>query len=90
MDLVSNRVHFRKIGVDMKMTNLPTGHRAIPLVEWSGGKFPVPETAKEQFNLDDDAFMKEGSASSAYTKGVRGAITCSSASSPPQSRVVFV
>ncbi|OLP76476.1 hypothetical protein AK812_SmicGene43580 [Symbiodinium microadriaticum] len=69
MDLVSNRVHFRKIGVDMKMTNLPTGHRAIPLVEWSGGKFPVPEAAKEQFSLEDDAFMKEGSASSAYTKG---------------------
>ncbi|CAE7309094.1 unnamed protein product, partial [Symbiodinium necroappetens] len=58
MDLVSNREHFRKIGVDMKMTNLPTGHRAIPLVEWTGGKFPVPEAAKEQFSLDDDAFMK--------------------------------
>ena len=90
MDLVSNRVHFRKIGVDMKMTNLPTGHRAIPLVEWSGGKFPVPEAAKEQFSLEDDAFMKEGSASSAYTKGVRGAITRSSACRASQSRVVFV
>ena len=67
MDLVTNRVHFRRIGVDMKMTNLLTKHRAIPLVQWTGDQFPIPQTAKEQFNLEDDAFMKKDSALSAYT-----------------------
>ena len=67
MDLVTSRVHFRRIGVDMKMTNLLTKHRAIPLAQWTGDQFPVPQTAKEQFNLEDDAFMKKDSALSAYT-----------------------
>ena len=88
MDLVTNRVNFRSIGVDMKMTNLPTGHRAIPLVQWSGEKFPVPKTAKEQFGLEDDAFMKKDSVLSAYIKGnsVSRSISSRCAS---QRRVVF-
>ncbi|CAE7368225.1 RE1 [Symbiodinium sp. CCMP2456] len=61
LDLVSNRIHFRNIGVDAKMVNLPSGHRALPLVQWPGGRFPVPQTAKAQYGLADDAFMKDGS-----------------------------
>ena len=68
LDLVSNRLNFKKIGVEMKMTNLPTGHRAIPLVQWNGGNFPVPPAAKEQYRLQDNAFMKKPAVSSAYAK----------------------
>ena len=64
MDLVTNRIHFKAIDVEMKMTNLPTGHRAIQLVQWPGGPFPVPAATKEQ----DEAFAKQPVASSAYTK----------------------
>ena len=71
LDLLSNQVSFRKIGVDMKMTNLPTGHRAIPLVQWPGGLFPVPQAAKEQYGLKEDAFMKKDTDLSAYIKGSR-------------------
>ena len=46
-----------------------SGHRTIPLVEWAGGPFPVPEAAKQQYGLAEDAFMKKGAgASSRYTK----------------------
>ena len=68
MDLVTNRIHFKAIDVEMKMTNLPTGHRAIQLVQWPGGSFPVPAAAKEQYRLKDEAFAKQSAASSAYTK----------------------
>ena len=75
-DLTTNRVNFKSIGVDMIMTNLPTGHRAISLVQWKGGHFPVPPAAKEQFGLEDDAFMKKDPALSAYTKRVRISQSC--------------
>ena len=68
IDLVSNNIHFHNIDVGMRMTNLPSGHRAIQLVQWAGGPFPVPPSAKEQFGLADDAFMKDA-VSSAYIKG---------------------
>ncbi|CAE7924224.1 unnamed protein product, partial [Symbiodinium necroappetens] len=68
MDLTTNMVNFQTIGVDMKMVNLPSGHRAIPLVEWPGGDFPVPQVAKDQHGLSDGAFAKTSSVSSAYMK----------------------
>ncbi|CAE7837485.1 unnamed protein product, partial [Symbiodinium necroappetens] len=72
LDLESDEVHLKTIGVSLPMTRLPSGHRAIPLVQWEGGDFEVPEAAKEQYDLPKDAFMKP-SASSAYTnKGFEG------------------
>ncbi|CAE7403523.1 unnamed protein product, partial [Symbiodinium necroappetens] len=68
MDLTTNMVNFQTIGVDMKMVNLPSGHRAVPLVEWPGGDFPVPQVVKNQHGLSDGAFAKTLSASSAYMK----------------------
>ena len=68
LDLNTNEVSFKKIGVDMRMTNLPSGHRAIPLVQWQGGPFPVPPAAREQFGLGEGAFAKECSSPSAYMK----------------------
>ena len=68
MDLTTNMVSFQTIGVDMKMVNLPSGHRAVPLVEWAGGDFPVPQVVKEQHGLNDGAFAKISSVPSAYIK----------------------
>ncbi|CAE7202644.1 unnamed protein product [Symbiodinium sp. CCMP2456] len=68
LDLTTNQVKFKNIDVNMCMTSLPSGHRAIPLVQWKGGSFPVPPAAREQFGLGEDAFAKECAASSAYMK----------------------
>ena len=51
MDLKTNEIKFQNLGVNMYMTNLPSGHRAIPLVQWKGGTFPVPPEVREQFGL---------------------------------------
>ncbi|CAE7346579.1 RE1 [Symbiodinium natans] len=67
LDLQTDVISFKKIGVSMKMQQLPSGHRAIPLVQWSGEHFPVPAAAKRQYQLSDDAFMKEH-VPVAYTK----------------------
>ena len=67
MDLTTDEVCFKGIGVNMPMVKLPSGHRAVPLVQWDGTYFPVPETAKQQFKLSDDAFMKS-QASSRYIR----------------------
>ena len=58
-DLVSNEINLRTIGVQMKMHLLPSGHRAIPLVEWDGSFFPVPPPARASHGLAEDAFMKK-------------------------------
>ena len=71
LDLEHEEVHLKTINVTLPMTRLPSGHRAIPLVQWEGGDFEVPEAAKEQYDLAKDAFMKR-SDSSAYTnRGLR-------------------
>ena len=70
IDLISNEIHLRTIGVHMKMRQLPSGHRAIPLVQWDGRHFPVPPPARLSHGLTEDAFMKKdrSEASSRYSK----------------------
>ncbi|CAE6953093.1 GIP [Symbiodinium sp. CCMP2592] len=46
-------VRLRNIDVNLRMTSLPSGHRAIPLVQWTGGAFPVPEIARRQYGLEE-------------------------------------
>ena len=68
LDLVTNEVHFKKIGVSRQMRKESSGHRTIPLVERDGAHFPVPKEARERFGLPDDAFMLKPETSSAYGK----------------------
>ena len=68
LDLVSNEVRFKNIGVTRHMRKESSGHRTIPLVEWNGDHFPVPKEARERFGLSEDAFMLKSQVSSAYVK----------------------
>ena len=68
MCLTTNTVEFKKIGVKQAMRKETSGHRTIPLVEWGGGFFPVPDEARKKFGLARDAFMLKGKDSSAYAK----------------------
>ena len=65
LDLETEEIQFKALDVKLPMIRLPSGHSTVPLVQWEGGRFEVPDTAKEQYQLSDDAFMK-GSALSAY------------------------
>ena len=67
-DLVTNQICFEKIGVRLRMGVQASGHRTIPLVQWSGGHFPVPEEVQQQYSLTDDAFDRDSKALSRYTK----------------------
>ena len=67
-DLVTNQISFDKIGVKLRMGVQASGHRTIPLVQWSGGHFPVPIEVQEQYSLPDDAFDLDSKASSRYIK----------------------
>ena len=68
MDLTTNEVRLKNIDVNLKMVSLPSGHRAIQLVEWTGGDFPVPQMARDQYGLSEGAFSKDAKSSSAYIK----------------------
>ena len=68
MCLTTNTVEFKTIGVKQPMRKESSGHRTIPLVEWGGGFFPVPDEARKKFGLARDAFMLKGKDSSAYAK----------------------
>eukprot|EP00439_Symbiodinium_sp_Y106_P057018 s4197_g8.t1 len=71
LDLETER---RSLNIRMPMTRLPSGHRTVPLVQWEGGQLDPPDTAKEQYQLSSDAFMKKP-VSSAYTnKGLSGVV----------------
>ncbi|CAE7413592.1 hypothetical protein AK812_SmicGene23827 [Symbiodinium microadriaticum] len=61
-DLVTNQICFEKIGVRLRMGVQASGHRTIPLVQWSGGHFPVPEEVQQQYSLTDDAFDRDSKA----------------------------
>ena len=67
-DLVTNQISFEKIGVRLRMGVQDFGHRTIPLVQWSGGHFPVPEELRQQYSLPDNAFDRDCKAPSRYTK----------------------
>ena len=82
LDLESNEVYLKTIGVSLPMTRLPSGHRAIPLVQWEGGDFEVPEAAKEQYDLPKDAFMKPLVSSEYTNKGFKGQCVEQSADRP--------
>ena len=75
-DLVTNQICFEKIGVRLRMGVQASGHRTIPLVQWSGGHFPVPEEVQKQYSLPEDAFDRDSKALSRYTK--EGSSSCDS------------
>ena len=71
ISLVSNTISFTELGVEVPMQRLSTGHRTIPLVQWSPnkGSFPVPDEIKGKFGLADKAFDLDPQIPSGYTKG---------------------
>ena len=77
IDLPKNQVVFSKFGLQVPMTVLPSGHRTVPLVEWKGGTFEVPEQLRRRYGLEHDAFDLKAGSSLQYMK--RG--------SPPASSV---
>ncbi|CAK8986694.1 CCHC-type domain-containing protein [Durusdinium trenchii] len=56
IDLEENRVFFGKLGVDMSMQRLPSGHRCVSLVEWTGGIFPIAPEVQKKHGLARHAF----------------------------------
>ena len=71
ISLVSNTIRFAELGVEVPMQRLRTGHRTIPLVQWSSkkGSFPVPDEIKSKFGLPDKAFDLDPQVLFGYTKG---------------------
>ena len=71
ISLVSNTIRFTEIDVEVPMQRLSTGHRTIPLVQWSPnrGSFPVPDEIKGKFGLADKAFDLDPQVLSGYMKG---------------------
>ncbi|CAE7394712.1 unnamed protein product [Symbiodinium sp. CCMP2592] len=56
IDLEEDSVSFRRLGVKMSLTRQPSGHRTIPLTQWGGGRFPVPEEILRKYKVSADAF----------------------------------
>ena len=54
--LPENVIEMKALGVTLPMRKLHTGHRTIPLIQWNGGDFPVPETIKTRYGILDGAF----------------------------------
>ena len=54
--LAEDKVELRAIGVELPLRRLHSGHRTLPLVQWSGGLFPVPDDVKVRHGLEDGAF----------------------------------
>ena len=70
ISLPDNKVFMKKLDVELPMRRLPTGHRTINVVQWTGGTFPVPLEVQRKFGITEGAFNKDASASCAYTKAV--------------------
>ena len=68
IDLETNELELRRLGVRLSMNRLASGHRCISLIEWSGGVFPIPEEASRQHKLAPGAFNLHSPVSSPYVK----------------------
>ena len=70
IDLSKNTISLSEIGVRLSMGKLPSGHRTIPLVQWSkaSGPFPVPKEIQEKYGLGPNVFDCSASSPSEYTK----------------------
>ncbi|CAE7324282.1 RE1, partial [Symbiodinium necroappetens] len=66
IDLEEDPVSFRRLGVTMPLTKQPSGHRTIPLVQWKGDEFPVPEEILRKYKIEARDFQ---CSSSAYITG---------------------
>lgn len=47
IDLQKNTVFFERLGAELSMKRLPSGHRTVPLCDWPGGTFPVAPDAQQ-------------------------------------------
>lgn len=68
IDLEKNQVNFRSIGVQVPLNRLSSGHRTVPLVQWPGGSFPVPDEVLSKYQIHSGAFDLPCGVPSAYTK----------------------
>ena len=75
IDLVSNVINLRRLGLKLPMKRLPSGHRTISLIEWRGGSFPVPPEIQQRYGIQDGAFNIDSRAPCAYTKGAAATLT---------------
>ncbi|CAE7735919.1 unnamed protein product [Symbiodinium sp. CCMP2592] len=71
IDLPAKELRLSKYQTAVPLKELPSGHRSIPLIEWTGGKFEVPAPIREKFGLPFDAFNLKAMSSSEYTKDVQ-------------------
>lgn len=70
IDLDKNVINLTGIGVRLTMGKLSSGHRTIPLVQWSkaSGPFPVPKEIQDKYGLDSNVFDIDAPSPSEYTK----------------------
>lgn len=68
IDLQTDVIVFKKLDLTLPMRKLSSGHRTIPLVKWSGEKFPVPDEIQQKYGLSDGVFNINSTVSCAYTK----------------------
>ena len=68
IDLPAKMIRFSSHNMTVPLTELPSGHRSIPLVDWAGGTFVVPMQLQKKFGLPEDAFHLPVGPSSVYTK----------------------
>ena len=68
IDLITNEIYFENLKLGMRMKKLTSGHRTIPLVQWSGDEFPVPDEVQHKYGLQPGAFNLPSAVSCAYTK----------------------
>ena len=69
IDLPSNVIQLKRLGLTLPMKKLTSGHRTIPLVKWEGGIFPVPLEIQQKYGVSEGDFNLDDSVSCAYTKG---------------------
>ena len=69
IDLETNKINMKALGLELTMSKLPSGHRTISLVQWGGGDFPIPDEVSRKYGLAPGAFNVVSSDSCAYTKG---------------------
>ena len=67
MDLENNTISLKTLGLELSMKRLSSGHRTIPLVQWQGGHFPVPDSVLRKYGLPEGAFNLSCDDSCAYT-----------------------
>ena len=56
IDTCSNKISFKRFGKTSDMIRMESGHRIMPIYEWDGQEFPVPELLQSEYGLKPGDF----------------------------------